>query len=319
MNVSKEIEELIGKFLSGEASPEEAMLLEDWLKESPENETYFTESSKVFGIMNPEVSVDSAWTKVSSQLQQTPIRKLNFAWISSIAAILIITVGALFWMNSEPESTIYASTTKGKEVELSDGTDVRLAANSSVELSKAYGKKNRFLDLKGSAYFSVKHSEKLPFVINTGPIHIKDLGTKFDVRSTEDTIFVRVDEGVVMIYDNKGMKITLQANESAHYVISSGKLSLDVKSGTSASLGNHLSNVTIMLDDQRLEDAVKMLNQSYNVDIRIENAAINNCRITTEFLNEDLETVLDVIGQTLEVRIEKIGNVYWIKGTSCNS
>jgi ferric-dicitrate binding protein FerR (iron transport regulator) len=73
-----------------------------------------------------------------------------------------------------------------------------------------------------------------------------------------------------------------------------------------------------MLDDQRLEDAVRILNQSYNVDIRIENPALNNCRITTEFLNEDLETVLDVIGQTLEVRIEKIENVYWIKGTSCN-
>ncbi len=317
MNVPIGIEELIGKFLSGDASPEEAMRLEDWLKASPENELYFEKSAAVLGVKTPVVSVDKAWKNVSSQVALAPVRKLRFGWISSIAAILIISLGAYFWLNSD-NSRLYSAGNSERSLKLDDGTKIKLASNSSVELNEEYGKKNRFLDLKGSAYFSVKHSERLPFVINTGPIHIKDLGTRFDVKSTEDTIFVRVDEGVVMIYDNKGMKMTLKANESAHYVISSGKLELDVKTGASTPLSARLSNVTIMLDDQRLEDAVKILNQSYNVDIRIENPALNNCRITTEFLNEDLETVLDVIGQTLEVRIEKIENVYWIKGTSCN-
>jgi len=317
MNVPIEIEELIGKFLCGDASPEEAMRLEDWLKESPENELYFEKSASILGLKIPVVSEDKAWETVSSKVSQTPVRKLRFGWISSVAAILIISVGMYFWMSSD-NSRLYSAGDAERSLKLDDGTKIKLASNSSVELNGEYGKKNRFLDLKGSAYFSVKHSEKLPFVINTGPIHIKDLGTKFDVKSTEDTIFVRVDEGVVMIYDNKGMKMTLKANESAHYVISSGKLEIDVKTATSATLGDRFSKATILLDDQRLEDAVTILNQSYNVDIRIENPALNNCRITTEFLNEDLETVLDIIGQTLEVRIEKIENVYWIKGTSCN-
>ena len=313
MKVPIEIDELIGKFLAGEASPEEAIRLEDWLKESKENEVHFNAMANVFGLEQSSISVENAWKKVSGQLTQTPIRKLRFGWVSSVAAILIIAIGAFFWMNSNSESQIYTSENGKRNVKLTDGTDIQLAAHSSVELSEEYGTKNRFLNLKGSAYFSVKHSKQLPFVINTGPIHIKDLGTKFDVKSTGDTIFVRVDEGVVMIYDNKGMKVTLKANESARYVISSGKLELDVTTGSFSP-----KNVTVLLDDQRLEDAVKILNQSYKVDIRIENPAINNCRITTEFLNEELETVLDVIAQTLEVRIEKIGDIYWIKGSSCS-
>ena len=313
-----EIEDLIGLFLAGEASPEQAMELEDWLKESPENETYFNESARVFGYSQEEPLVDKAWKQVSEKIYQTPVRKLNLGWISSIAAVLIIAIGTIFWMNWNDETRYYSSGKKVKQVNLKDGTAIQLASNSSVKLSEEYGSKNRFLDLKGSAYFSVRHDEDLPFVIHAGPLNIKDLGTKFDVKSTEDTIYVRVDEGVVMIYDSKGMKLTLHANESASYIISNGDVKMSVKTGAKNSFSKRLSSATIILDNQRLQDHVKVLNQTYKVDIRIENAALNNCRITTEFLNEDLETVLDVIGQTLQVRIEKIDTIYWIKGTSCN-
>lgn len=313
MKTVNDIDALIGKFLSGEALPEEAMLLEDWMQESPENVNYFNRSAEALGHQIPKVATDKAWTNVAAQLHQAPVRKLRFGWISSVAAILIIAIGTFFWMNSGSEERLFAADSGKSHVKLDDGTDIRLAAHSSLELSEGYGKTNRNVELKGSGYFSVKHSAKLPFIINAGQLHIKDLGTKFDVKSTEDTIFVRVDEGVVMIYDNKGMKITLKANESAHYVISSGKMELDVKTGNISP-----KTSTVILDNQRMEDVVNLLNQAYKADIRIENPALNNCRITTEFLNEDLETVLDVIAQTLEVRIEKEGEVYLVKGSSCS-
>lgn len=305
---------LIGKFLSGEANPQEAMFLEDWIAESPENEHYFEQSAKAFGLTGKVISTDTAWNKVHTQLKQAPVRKLNTRWISSIAAILIISFGAvLYFLNSEEQNTIFIAGKEKKNIELNDGTDIQLAANSSVELSKEYGKKNRSLKLKGSGYFSVKHSKKLPFIIDAGPIHIKDLGTKFDVKTADDTIYVRVDEGIVVIYDNKGMQLTLHANESAHYVISSGDLKLDV-------LTENLKKQykTILLDNQRLEDVVDLLNKTYKVTIRIDNPALNDCRITTEFLNEDLDTVLMVISQTLEVTILKEkNNVFVIKGLAC--
>ncbi|MNJ84784.1 fec operon regulator FecR [compost metagenome] len=305
---------LIGKFLTGEANPEEAMFLEDWIAESNDNKTYFEQSAKAFGLVDQAVSTDAAWTKVQSQLKQAPVRKLSIGWISSVAAILIISFGAvLYFLNSDGEKKVFTAGKEKKNIELNDGTDIQLAAHSSVELSAGYGKKNRSLTLKGSGHFSVKHSEKLPFIIDAGPIHIKDLGTKFDVKTTEDTIYVRVEEGIVVIYDNKGMKLTLHANESAHYVISSGDLKLDV-------LAENLKKQykTILLDNQRLEDVVELLNKTYKVNIRIDNPVLKDCRITTEFLNEDLDTVLMVISQTLEVTIIKEKtNVYVIKGLAC--
>ncbi len=305
---------LIGKFLSGEASPQEAMFLEDWISESPENETYFEQSSKAFGLTEKTISTDTAWSNVQARLKQAPVRKLPIGWISAAAAVLVISLGAFFYLiQSNKEHLVYTAGTNKKNIELNDGTDIQLASHSSIELVSGYGQKNRSLKLKGSGYFSVKHSKKLPFIIDAGPIHIKDLGTKFNVKTSDDTIYVRVDEGVVVIYDNKGMKLTLKANESAHYVISSGDLRLDV-------LAENLKKQykTILLDNQRLEDVVKLLNTTYKVNIRIDNPALKDCRITTEFLNEDLDTVLMVISQTLEVTILKEkNNEYVIKGLAC--
>jgi transmembrane sensor len=314
MKTLHEMDALIGKFLTGEANPEEAMFLEDWIAESPENKIYFEQSASAFGLVEQAVSIDTAWTKVQSQLSQAPVRKLAIGWISAVAAILILSFGTLLYlMNPSGKTTVFTAGKDKKNIELNDGTDIQLATYSSVELSADYGKKNRSVRLKGSGYFSVKHSEKLPFIIDAGPIHIKDLGTKFDVKTTDDTIFVRVDEGIVVIYDKKGMQLTLHANESAHYVISSGELKLDI-------LAEDLKTKykTILLDNQRLEDVVDILNKTYKVNIRIDNPELNNCRITTEFLNEDLDTVLTVISQTLEVTIiREKNNGYLIKGMAC--
>ena len=317
MKAPQNMDVVIGRFLAGEATPEEAMFLEDWISESAENKNYFEQCERSFGLSVKEISTDKAWNKVRSILaeeKQAPVRKLNFKWVSSVAAILVITLGAIFYFRGTDSSeTRFTAGDQQKKIELKDGTDIQLAANSSLELSSEYGKKNRSVTLKGSGYFSVKHSDQLPFIIDAGPIHIKDLGTKFNVRTADDTIFVRVDEGMVVIYDNKGMKLTLSANESAHYVVSAGSLQLDI-------LAENLKTVskTILLDNQRLEDVVDLLNKTYKVDIRIGNPALKNCRITTEFLNEDLETVLMAFSQTLEVTIlkEKEG-VYLIKGEAC--
>lgn len=315
MKIQHDMDALIGKFLTGEANPEEAMFLEDWIAESPENKIYFEQSASAFGLVEQAVSTDTAWTTIQGQLKQAPVRKLAIGWVAAVAAILILSFGAvLYLMNSGGETTVFTAGKEEKNIELNDGTDIQLASHSSLGLSADYGKKNRSVTLKGSGYFSVKHSEKLPFIIDAGPIHIKDLGTKFDVKAADDTIFVRVDEGIVVIYDNKGMQLTLHANESAHYVISSGELKLDILTEDLKA-----KYKTIILDNQRLEDVVHILNQTYKVNIRIDNPELNNCRITTEFLNEDLDTVLTVISQTLEVTIiREKNNEYLIKGMACN-
>src|SRR3989338_4703488 len=219
---------------------------------------------------------------------------------------------SVYFLNQNYGQQLYASKNVSSKVILEDGTQVTIAKNSSIELKDGYGTNHRHLKLKGSGYFSVKHSDQMPFVIDAGPLHIKDLGTKFDVNNSGDTIFVRVDEGVVMIYDNAGMKITLKATQSAYYVVSTGEMEFEIETNAPNGQGK-----TFVFDNQRLETVVARLNQVYQTDIRIETPAVKNCLITTQFTNEELDIILSVIAETLGLTVEKQGSVYWLKGTSC--
>lgn len=318
MKTIHDIDALIGKYLLGEASPEEAMLLEDWKNESPENERYYRQSITALGLVDEVFSAENAWQKVQPRLAETqaPIRTLNtrkfYQIAASIAVVLGVAAFAAYFFTQTSDQQLYAAKDVSSKVILKDGTQVTIAKNSSIELAEGYGTNHRHLKLKGSGYFSVKHSEQMPFVIDAGPLHIKDLGTKFDVDATGDTIFVRVDEGVVVIYDNAGMKITLKATQSAYYVVSTGEMEFEIETDAPNGQGK-----TFVFDKQRLETVVARLNQVYQTDIRIETPAVKDCLITTQFTNEDLDIVLSVIAETLGLKVEKQGSIYWLKGTSC--
>lgn len=313
----EEIDALISKYLLGEASPEEAMLLEDWRNDSPENEAVYQESLRSMGLVEQVVSTDSAWQKIRPQINEQaviiPLYKRSAFRIAAGIALLLTAGLSWFLLNGNPEQPqLFAAESKAKKVQLSDGTSIRIAKHSSVQLKDGYGTNHRHLVLKGSGYFTVKHDEKKPFVIDAGPLHIKDLGTKFDVKQSDDTIYVRVDEGTVMLYDNSGLKITLKASQSAYYVISTGDMELEVET--------HLPNAngkTFVFHEQRLETVVSRLNQVYGSDVRIASPKAKDCLITVQFKDEELELILDIIAETLSMAVEKEGTIYWLKGETC--
>ena len=76
MNDLIDIEVLISKFLSGEATPDEAILLEDWKHKDVLNQLYYTDCERAFHAINgtePDYSVidtEDAWKKVDEELAE---------------------------------------------------------------------------------------------------------------------------------------------------------------------------------------------------------------------------------------------------------
>ena len=68
----------------------------------------------------------------------------------------------------------------------------------------------------------------------------------------------------------------------------------------------------------RLEDVIVRLNELYRTTIVLENATLKNCTITTQFNHEDLETVMNILTETLGLKYEKTSSGYLIKGESCH-
>lgn len=70
-------------------------------------------------------------------------------------------------------------------LELADGTTVHLNAETELRYPSRFTGDERRVWLKGEAYFEVRREESMPFVVETGGMAVRVLGTEFDVRAYE--------------------------------------------------------------------------------------------------------------------------------------
>jgi len=326
------IDALISKFLAGEAEPEEALLLENWRSESAANLSYFNDCATVFNTLNKTEQSDqvidtvAAWSTIKSKLnpatrtvtrKETPVRPLFYLRIAASIALLIGVGSVAYYLLNKQAivSDYYASTDQSKAIQLADGTCIILAPNSTLALDKGFGKSNRLLHLKGSAYFSVVHNGVLPLIVDAGNVSIKDIGTQYNVVTSLDSIYIHVDEGEVELLDNAGSKLNVKAAQSALYIDSKQQF---ISYGKDT-LVNHTSKDTARFTfvNTKLIDVIQSLNKGYKTHIQLANKSIENCTLTTKFYDEDIKTILVVITETLGLKYETNKDGFIIKGERC--
>lgn len=112
------------------------------------------------------------------------------------------------------------STPRGMDfkVILSDGSEVWLNAESSLEFPSAFTSKERRVNLKGEAYFKVARNEQNPFIVTTDKMQVRVLGTEFNFRSyVSELSHVSLVSGSVEVYtpDGKTPEVTLKPGQDA--------------------------------------------------------------------------------------------------------
>ncbi len=115
------------------------------------------------------------------------------------AAVLALVLAVAFYLLKDPSlSTGYA---EQKTVELTDGTEVTLNANSRVSVDYTGRVRQVSLD-RGEALFNVTKHQTRPFVVIIGSRKVIALGTSFEVRredTGEHSFTVTLIEGRVAI------------------------------------------------------------------------------------------------------------------------
>ena len=323
MDNSNKIEEIISKFLAGEATPEEAMQLEDWKKLNDANNQQFIKSEKLFELASPSskkrnFNQSQAWENVANEtINKVKIIPFysKYKYALSIAASLLLLISIYliiqkqFSNNAIQQFTLAANHAK-KDITLNDNTQINIAAGSSIVYDENFGKLNRNVILHGSAYFTVKHSETLPFIVDLGNVFVKDLGTKFNITLSADTdsIHINVDEGVVLLFDSTSNSIEIKASERAIYIKSSKQIIKPTP-----------QNETVLnFDKAPLSRVITELEEKFSTKILLSNPKLNDCTISAKFKEEDLYTILAVITETLGLSLEKQNDGFIIKGTACN-
>ena len=122
MNKLYDIDDLIAKVLTDEATAVEQTEVTRWLAESPTNQKYFadlkriwTQSGDATDALN--VDTDEAWARVQKRMRKPP-KKLTIRWLSmpnimKIAAAALLLFGAIQFFNTLFNS---GSTLQNKEI-----------------------------------------------------------------------------------------------------------------------------------------------------------------------------------------------------------
>lgn len=103
-------------------------------------------------------------------------------------------------------------------ITLPDGTKVWVNAMSKLKFPERFGDSERLVELEGEAFFDVAREEDRPFIVVSNKIHIKVLGTSFNVNSY-NTNYIRTSlvTGSVMINSDKGDSQVLKPGERADF------------------------------------------------------------------------------------------------------
>jgi ferric-dicitrate binding protein FerR (iron transport regulator) len=128
-------------------------------------------------------------------------------------------IGSLQTKNKKQPTLSQVSTKPGSrtQIQLPDGSVVRLNSSSSLTYDKNFGKNIREVNLTGEAFFDVTKDSSHPFIIHTNVIDIKVLGTAFNVRSypndaNTETSLIR-GKVEVTVKNRANEKIYLEPNE----------------------------------------------------------------------------------------------------------
>jgi ferric-dicitrate binding protein FerR (iron transport regulator) len=335
-NLRNDIDELIGKYLAGEASHEEREVVDGWRGENESNRQYFSQIQTIFAraaTVSPDLQFDedAAWNKVRARLKQThgkvvnlqPERPANNAWsiLWKIAAsiLLVAVVGFFAYQNlqSSDDAVVPVQVIAEKKTvrdTLPDGSEVVL--NKKTRLTYAYDsrKKEHRVKLKGEAYFSMAHEEKKNFVVDVEGVFIRDIGTSFNVKAypNSNTIEVVVEEGEVIFYTETDSGLTLKANGKGIYDRVTKQFSVDQPEANVTAYKTRY----FVFSGTSLAEVARQLNAVYDRKV-IVSEAIQGCQLTVDFDNDNLESIVDVISQTLQLKVRDTPQGILLEGTTC--
>lgn len=254
-------------------------------------------------------------------------KNYSFYWKAAAVALVIISTGLLLFINKFSASSdsimlVEQIVPRGKMIHLSlsDGTQVWLNSDTRFRYPKKFNGDEREVYLDGEAFFDVTKDPERPFRIHSKELTTTVLGTSFNVRSynDEDVQEVAVISGKVSVLHtdkNASKEIKLVPGEKALLTKNSGELRkllfADFSAYTSWKDGK------LIFENAPVSDVISSLERRYDIEIRLQSKAMENCRVTAEFDRLPVERIMYLLSYTLKGKYSVTDSGYLIQGRGC--
>ncbi|UCS94329.1 FecR domain-containing protein [Echinicola marina] len=317
----------------------EQVELRDWIDRSPQNKELFEQLQdstlrdqwldQIRGYNTSQAleRVHNRISRPSFTREKTPASKNGVLrkTILSIAASLVLLLGIGYFFRYEllnilapvKMETMLTSKAERKTIALPDGTQVWLSPGSVLEYPMEFRGPVREVNLKGEAFFEVQPDKQHPFIILSGQLETKVLGTSFNLTAYEgdEDVTVTLLEGAVSLKPagekNKSPTI-LHPNEQA--VFEKENRSIRKEMVTDARKYLSRRNGIFRYEAARLEEVVQDMERQYGVKIQLDSSMVNREYYGTMNTEDELLVMLEKISLVMNAGWYGAGeNTYRIK------
>ncbi|WP_299781597.1 FecR family protein [uncultured Formosa sp.] len=227
--------------------------------------------------------------KIYKKIEQKKHTKINWNW--KIAASIVALIGfSLFnlinnqeFFNSHTQNLIESHLGEQTQVHLPDGSTVILNGKSSLQYPNAFKDSIRLVKLKGQAFFNVTKNPNQPFVIQSGSITTKVLGTSFNIIENDTTVQVVVSTGLVNV-SSQLASVYLKPNQKVIYNRTSHQLK---KTNVNAELINLWWKGEVVLKQIKIQELATELEKLYGLPFIIKDDAVKKMYLYSLRLSRD--------------------------------
>ena len=249
------------------------------------------------GKLDTQRALDKIQTRTG--IRPKTAKHLYQRW-TAIAASVLVAASLGTYLYLKPSTTTLTAEATQQVYRLPDGTMVTLAPHATL----SYTSDCREVEMTGKAYFAIHHDARHPFTITDNDYIIRDIGTHLQVEESEGITQLTVLEGAASFGSTRSgnTAIALRAGMSATLSQGDSAPRLDKKTDVNqAAWATHEFHFA----DAPLGDVLHTLSTYYHVRLT---ASDTGKRLTADFDTKSLNSIITVIEQTLDVKIEKEEN-----------
>ncbi len=260
-----------------------------------------------------------AYLEIQSRIQKDRKFRLLINGLSRAAAILFIPLlvaSAILYfrqpdLNNQQKYAMQEITTPlgvRSQITLPDGSNVWLNAESTIRFKVPFDQTSREVSLIGEAFFDVQRNEKVPFLVKSGSVGIKVLGTKFNCKAYEEeyNLEVVLAEGKVSLNTNGGETAETLIMKPGDRVVFDKISNQTTKTNGKVDKYIDWHNGKLVFDETPMPEVATQLGRWFGVEILINDPQIENYKLTTTFENESLHQILELIKLSSPVEVTYI-------------
>jgi len=295
------------RLTSGEPTAEELRRFEQWRDSSPAHAHALNQARSLWLMLGQALEPAQSSARAPSPAKVHIGRRFQIgALAASIAACAVLA-----FQSYETWAHDYVTGAgERRAVTLADGTRVLMNGRSAMDVSFEGGVRQVTL-ARGEAYFEVTHDPKRPFTVAAGAGYVRDVGTAFSVRSTEDGgASVLVARGEVEVDSPVAGVVPANVKPDQSVAYAHGWRSPVRRVNAARDLS--WVHGRVVLENRSLADAVDEIGRFYGGRLILLDKSVGTRRINAVIDLDRTDDWLDALGKTHTAKVTRLGSLVLI-------